>query len=522
MKFYFYFFCFVFHILPCLGAEEDNYDDYPEDFHYSSSYLTPPYIEEKSSSDMATRNMKLIKSDFDKFTRTKFFCHYNQPEKLIDSQQIVVVENMISTEICAILWSIKNRLDKMDLETQIFKGTDFAEIINSSLVKILELTPLLLSPFKEGETTSDQSDSTDFSPRERVAMKLNILLDRFFRNQLLAFSYSMLIPISNQNIKRYNQSGSAIRLKSHDLIEKEPKFDDLSSWRRKKNIFTSMDQAVRHLSNPLTPTAISDLKLGSIQYEITQEHLLDFYQESCVFLLSTYSQQLAESKTRPELLSHSLTYIDELFGLYNDYSKTFPELFKCKDREKGLLTNLYHPLLKIYDFHMQISAQNFRGEALKCTSLDQLSEILKAYIIDALKFNSKFLLNYEQLYKSNISDKFKDAIFNHLDTTLYILEHHFEPQRFTITKTLASVGWRQSQTKDFLLKLEQQYKPPFSFLYEETNPIGKTFTDKIKFLNEKIEKAEKESLTQTMETFETVKGYLNLSNWWNKDSKKFS
>jgi hypothetical protein len=521
MKFYFYFCVIIFHSLSCLGADDEYFNDeyYPDYFSNNTSDCRP---KKSNSNPDLPRDLKLIKTGFEKFAHYRFFTNYpySQSENLTTDQQNRIIENNVSIEVQNILWYVKNYLDKMDSDAQIFNGIHFSKIIEQSLERLLSLLPMFTESSIEDAESTQKDESPHLTTNEEKFLKLNILLDRYFRSQLLAFNYALLLPISSQNIDRYNNTGSAIKLKFFRLIDNKLKVDDLKSWSRKKQLFFVLDQAIRHLSNPLSSGDIPELKLRGLNYKINQDYLLDYYQEACHFLISSYSQTFEKVKTFIDLKDLSFTYLAEFLGLYSDYSKIFPDLIKDEETNKSLLSQLKQQLNKFYEFHMNIANQYFRNEALKCTNLEKLSNLLKHYILETQKFNAKFTTSYKELFNDDLNPRFQEAIMSYFDDTLYCLEHHFEANRFTISKTLTSLGWRQSQTKDFLIQLEALYKTAFPFLFDENTKAGKIYMGKVMALIDKINMQEQESLNKTMETIESVKGFFSPTKWLSKDTSK--
>ncbi len=510
MKFYFFFLIFLISILPSCGNEGEEFRDslaYFEEYYSNSNHHLLP-----SSSTPNYQDIKLIKGGLSKFATSHFFKSHTKPIIELSPRDASFIENSVSREVELFLRHLKDYLTKDESNSLIFNGDNFSLYISQSLERLFETAQLLF-----GHDDKDKND-------ENQVIVTNLLIDRYFRFQLMTFVHAFLLPLSPQNIDKYKKSSSFIRLNFFHLVEDNPPCDSMKTWVKKRQCFLLLDQTLRRKTDPVKLSPLITPFLESLKLEISQDPLKVYLEESYKFLNSSYLQKVkeGEGQSLTELREISLYYFNRFISLYEDYGKVCPDLFIHQDDKKYLLHQFTGYLKKVYEIHLSKSTFIFKGALETCSDLQNLLTILDGYILEAQRFSAKFISTYEQLFLQKdwpqeqhfFTHQFQQTLFQYFNHTLHYIEHQYEGNRSFLGKNLASLGWAPSESINFLKTIQERYPTRFPFLFDEKIEKGAAFTTKIKELQQKITAQEQESLHQTKEKVNKIKEFLDVRRWW--------
>lgn len=484
---------------------------------YSDLYVPPSQL--PTTINYQLEDLMLVRTDFKKYLRRKLnWSNYIE----IKDETILLIEKTISTEIDYILKSIRHKLQTKTHTIDLSYANDLQKKIQHSMEAIPKtinpvISSILVCDISENSIDADSLDKDEISEKQGIFI---IILDNYFREQLLWAGYGLLQPIRSQIIDDYQSKSEIIRLSAYYLIDEKPHPDTLTTWETKQNYLCFLNQAVRvsSLSEKDLAEIMQQTKFN-LNYKIDYENLIRFYHNSCLFLYEELKQLITQATTPTEIKDITKKIIRLTHKLHYNYQKFFPELLTPDVAKSSIESSLTRCIFQIH----QVFLEFFTPAFLKVFSNSPSISDVKNYIDFALTTTEhvhiilgKTLNSLNQTPKK-FEETYQITIHTLFVTTLNYLEN-FYTNRNILTKTLTSLGGRISQTRQLLEYLKCSYQTRFSFLFTPSTEPHLSLIENFAGLEKHMDELDQ---TSTESAKNTIYNYLestNIARWWS--SKK--
>lgn len=495
-------------------------DDGGQYYDYYSDLYTPPSLSPPTT-NYQPEDLMLVRTDFQKYLGRKL--NWNNCIE-VRHEAILLIEKTVSTEIDSILKSIKYKFQTATDTIDLGYANDLQKKIQHSMETILKtinpvISSILVCDIDEEPACTDSLHKDEASEKQTLFM---VILDNYFREQLLWAGYGLLQPIRSHIIDDYQSQSEIIRLNAYYLIDKKPTPDTLTTWQTKQDYLCLLSQAVRVSSIPAKDfTELMQQTKINLNYKIDYEHLIRFYHNSCLFLQEELKQLSNQATTPTEIKDITKQVIQLTHNLHYNYQKFFPELLTPDEAKSSIEPDLTKCIFQIHQVFLECFTRAFLKDFSNSPPISDVKNCVDFALTTAEHIH--IILGSTLSSLGQTPKKFEET-YQVIIHTLFVTTLNYLGQLYTnrniLTKAFTSLGGRTSQTRELLKHLKHSYQERFPFLFTpSTSPhlsLVENFVELEKYMDE-LDHTATESAKNTIYNYlESSSITSSIASWWKK------